>query len=297
MKKINRKSFIRKSAVGIAGISLGRTLTNLSIANANETSEKTRALGNTGIKVSALGMGATRTMEPAVIKAALKVGINFFDTGRAYVNGRNEQMLGEVLKEVRKEVVIQSKMKVELHDFSTPESIQEAMDKSLHESLAALQTDYIDIMLLHGMRDVETISNETVMKTIAGYKQSGKIRAMGFSSHSGMVELIQHNNKTRFYDVVMCPFNPFGSYTHSINKKYNEWDQEALLEALIESDNLGVGFVAMKTTSGGPYAFDSDAEPSYASALKWILQHDFVDTMAVAMDSIGKISENLKCYH
>ena len=64
------------------------------------------------MKVTTLGMGATRTMEPVIIKAALDNGINFYDTGRRYAGGNNEIMLGKVFEGIRNEVVIQSKVPV-----------------------------------------------------------------------------------------------------------------------------------------------------------------------------------------
>ena len=67
-------------------------------------------MGRTGLRVTKLGMGASRTMEPAVIKAALDSGINFFDTAPNYGLGTGEERLGKALKSKdRSKIVINTK--------------------------------------------------------------------------------------------------------------------------------------------------------------------------------------------
>src|SRR5512136_818406 len=68
-----------------------------------------RLLGKTGLKVSPLGFGCMTTSDPAVIERAADIGINYFDTARAYQGGNNERMVGAALKAKRRQVIISSK--------------------------------------------------------------------------------------------------------------------------------------------------------------------------------------------
>lgn len=289
--KISRKKFIRNSLLSAIGISFAPKI--FSLQAGVYQSMTTKPLGQTGIKVTPLGFGASRTQEPSVLKAALEAGMTLLDTGRSYANGQNEIMIGKVLKGMRDRFVIQSKMKVDLDNGkATPGDIRKQMEKSLNESLKALQTEYIDIMLIHGVRDVKTIQNETIRKVLEEMKQKGAIRACGFSSHTNHVNVLQEANKDNFFDVAMVPFNPYGAFKHSQSGWSTSWDQEGLIKALQKAHKNGTGTVAMKTCSGGTYAFNENKEKSYSGAVQWVLSKDFIDTSAVAMANFEEIKHH-----
>ncbi|MBL7111014.1 MAG: aldo/keto reductase [Bacteroidales bacterium] len=284
-KQINRKDFIRKSAAGLAGMAF---LSKKKLFSKSPSFDiEYRTLGRTGIKVSPIGMGATRTLEESIVKAAIDQGVNFLDTGRSYANGKNEEMIGNAIKGIRDRVVIQSKLKFR-------KNYPAGLEESLNESLKALQTDYIDIMLLHGATETEEINNEVLMEFFTKAKKSGKIRACGFSTHRNMAGLTEWNNSSGFYDVIMGAFNHAGKFVHSRSGWSASWDQESLISQLTEAHRKKIGFVAMKTASGGPYSPDENTEETYAEALRWILMHDFVATVAVAMANFSEINENVQ---
>jgi len=285
-KRINRKDFIRKSAAGMAGMFF-LSKKKLLLPQVASYDIEYRTLGRTGIKVSPVGMGATRTLEESIVRAAIDRGVNFLDTGRSYSNGKNEEMIGDAIKGVRDQLVIQSKLNYRKEDPAL-------IEKSLNESLKALQTDYMDIMLVHGTTEIEEVDNEVLMKFFTKAKDSGKIRACGFSTHRNVTALIEWNNTGEFYDVIMAPFNHAGKFVHSKSGWSAEWDQGSLIDLLTETHRKNIGFVAMKTASGGPYSPDENTEANYADALRWILQHDFVGTVAVAMSNFGEVDENIQ---
>jgi aryl-alcohol dehydrogenase-like predicted oxidoreductase len=285
-RKINRKEFIRKSATGLAGMAILGKKKLLFPRNLSLNIEY-RTLGRTGIKVSPVGMGATRTLEQSIVKAAIDRGVNFLDTGRSYANGRNEEMIGNAVKGVREQIVIQSKLKFHKNNPAS-------LEKSLNESLKALQTDYIDIMLLHGATEIKEIEDEVIMEFFTKAKKSGKIRACGFSTHRNMAGLVEWNNTTEFYDVIMSAFNHAGKFVHSKSGWSSKWDQESLISQLTEGHRKKIGFVAMKTCSGGPYSPDENTEGSYVEALRWLLKHDYVSTVAAAMSNFSEIEENVQ---
>jgi hypothetical protein len=165
-RNFTRKEFIKTSSMGalatgmLAGTSLkmmagsGQITGSTENQGSGELAKST--LGKTGIEMTRLGVGAPRIQEPNVLKYALDSGVTFIDTGRIYSNGKNEIMVGEVVKGRRKDLVIQSKLKMnekaiegKLNSEATSAKIRDIFNKSLDESLAALQTDYIDVMLFH----------------------------------------------------------------------------------------------------------------------------------------------------
>ena len=298
--KMSRKEFLKTSSVAFLGLGvLGLGGKKKQAKERAQTSPEFVKLGNTGINVSVIGFGASRTMEPSLVYAALDAGFLLLDTGRSYSNGQNEVMVGEVVASRRKEVVIQSKLRVRLQSKEdgsfAAEDVKKAIDgmtASMDASLKALRTDYIDIMLIHGATDPGVITNESVMGFFEAAKKAGKIRAYGFSSHSNQIELLRISNQKKFYEVIMVPYNHKGSYIHMNSGGFSEWDQPALEIEMDKAKKRGAGLIAMKTCSGGPFAPDEKTEPSYENSLRWILAQKRVHTMAVAMGNFEQIEEN-----
>ena len=302
-KLLSRKDFLKRSATGFAALSLmsGKNSNLLNFESLLGSPPQYRILGRTGLQVSIVGYGASRTMEPSLVKSAIDSGINFLDTGRTYFNGQNEVMVGKVVKNIRKEVVIQSKFRIrarekgeELKTARDAKKITKIMESSLNECLKALQTDYIDVLLIHDASSVEIINLESVQEFFVNAKKQGKIKACGFSTHSNQIEMLQAANENDFYDVIMVTYNHKGSYVHSNSGNYSEWDQPALEIELAKAAKNRLGIVAMKTCSGGPYSPDKTIAPSYKEALKWIIDHDYIHTMAVAMGNMKEINENIQ---
>lgn len=294
-KQINRKEFITKSLAGIAGISL---ISN-NIKGAGSSLSAFRNVGTTGLLVSPLCFGAPRTNEESLIKYALEKGMNFVDTGRTYGNGNNERLVGRAMAGVRDKVVIQSKIRLEANELPSKgkgkkgsEEIRNVLSTKLEASLKALNTDYIDILLYHDALDENLVFHEETMKFFTEMKNTGVIKAKGFSCHNDYMHLPQRNNDELIYDTVMVPFNPKGSFVHSLNGRYSEWDQEKLISILIESGKKGVGVVAMKTCSGGKYSPSLDIEPSFKESVLWVLRHDFISSAAIAMSNFEQVDEH-----
>ena len=110
-----------------------------------------RKLGNTGLKVSAVGCGIGVVPDPAVLNRAVDLGIDYFDTARMY--GKSEDIAGEAFKGKRNRIVLASKT-----DARTKADVFKDMDTSLK----ALQTDHVDIWHLHSRDTPDSITNEAV---------------------------------------------------------------------------------------------------------------------------------------
>lgn len=294
--KMTRKEFLKTSSVVLLGF--GVLGTGFKKASGKAASNLVK-LGKTGIEVSQIGFGASRTMEPSLVDAAIETGFTFLDTGRSYTNGRNEVMIGEVLGSRRKDVVIQSKVRVNMNSqedgsFATADvkKTLNDMTASMDASLKALRTDYIDIMLIHGASNQKIVFHESIMKFFESAKKEGKILAHGFSTHANQIELLRAANKTPFYEVIMVPYNHKGSFIHMNSGSYSEWDQPALEVEMDKAKKLGVGMLAMKTCSGGPYSPDGKSEPSFENSLRWVIAQNRVHSLAVAMGNFEQMEEN-----
>ena len=149
-------------------------------------------LGKAGVKVSRICLGCMSfgnqkawmvEIEKArpIISRALELGINFFDTANGYSNGRSEEITGELLKGLRDDVVIATKVyfptgeKPNQHGLSRVHILQQ-----VEESLSRLQTDRIDLYQIHRW-DYETPIEET-LRTLNDLVHQGKVRYIGASS-------------------------------------------------------------------------------------------------------------------
>jgi len=300
---IPRKEFLKRASWAAASFFLsGGNLASLARKSSQSSRPAERLplieLGRTGIRVTPLGFGASRTMDSMVLKAALQEGINFVDTGRSYFRGQNEVMVGKAVASIRKDIIIQTRLRVPLTEtaLTSSEEMENAlkeMDASLLASLKALQTDYLDILLIHGAASPRVIHHEAILEFFERGKKKGVIRACGFSTHTHQVELLQAANQKLFYDIIMVPYNHKGAYVHMNTGRANHWDQQALEAELDRARKNGLGLIAMKTCSGGPYSAGPDSKPSYVEALRWILGRCRVHTMAVAMANFSQIEENV----
>ncbi len=296
---ISRKTFLKAQLSGLAGLGLapGILFGAMNMAETESPGAGYRVLGRTGLKVGPIGFGASLLMEMVMVRRALDLGTNFLDTARDYGNGRHEEMVGQAIKGQRGEVIIQSRISKMISQLlgekDGGKQITAAMEASLAASLKALQTDYIDVLLLHDAKSVTLIQHEAVLAFFQRAREQGKIRAGGFASHSSQLELLRTANRNRFYDVVMVPYNHKGAFQHFGGSLTGAWDQAALEKELLLAAEGGMGIVAMKTCSGGPYAFEGEPEATYTSALKWVVDHPFVHTAPVTLANISQLNEDL----
>lgn len=151
-----------------------------------------RTLGRTGLRVSDVGFGAMTiggevfgaTDDNESLKAlhhALDVGMNFIDTADAYGRGHSEELIAQVLKTRRKEVVLATKggnqymVRQGLRNFE-PEYISGALEASLRR----LQIDTIDLYQLHNP-SAEVMQRGDIFELLDRFKREGKIRFYGVS--------------------------------------------------------------------------------------------------------------------
>jgi aryl-alcohol dehydrogenase-like predicted oxidoreductase len=150
-----------------------------------------RRLGNSGLKVSVVGLGTNnfggRTDEAAsrrVIDAAIDANVNLFDTADVYSAGKSEEIIGRGIKGRRDAVVIATKFRSPMGDGPNDRGgSRRYIRRAVEASLRRLQTDYIDLYQMHSP-DPETPIEET-LGTLDDLIREGKVRYIGSSNFKG----------------------------------------------------------------------------------------------------------------
>lgn len=180
------------------------------------------ALGDSGIQISPMFIGGMSFGEPdpeqhvwtidqegteAVIERALELGVNAIDTANCYARGTSEEFIGRALKNLdvpRDHVVLASKVY-----FNEGHSSAAAIKREIEGTLKRLQTDYLDLYILHRF-DYDTPMEET-MQALDELVRDGKVRAIGASEMYGyqyhnLQDIAERNGWTKL-STVQCHYN------------------------------------------------------------------------------------------
>ncbi|HUL68667.1 MAG TPA: aldo/keto reductase [Gemmatimonadales bacterium] len=220
-----------------------------------------RQLGNSGLEVSALGlgcMGMSFGYGPAgdeqemiqVIRAAVDLGVTFFDTAEVYGPFTNEQLVGKALSPIRDRVVIATKFGFGIDAEgkqaglnSRPEHIKEVAEASLKR----LQTDHIDLFYQH--RVDPKVPIEDVAGAVKDLIQEGKVRHFGLSEAG--VRTIRRAHAVQ-------PVT-------ALQSEYSLWWREPEAEILPALEELGIGFVPFSPLGRGFLTGKIDESTSFDS--------------------------------
>jgi len=204
-----------------------------------------RLLGNSGLEVSALGlgcMGLTFGYGPAteekaaieLIRNAYDLGVTFFDTAEAYSQGGNEILLGKAVKSFRNEVVLATKFGFQDGDATKGlDSSPARIRKVVENSLKYLQTDYLDLLYQH--RVDPNVPIEEVAGTVKDLIAEGKVKHFGLSEAG--VESIRKAHAVQPVTALQSEYSLF----------FREPEQVIL--PLLEE--LGIGFVPFSPLGKG----------------------------------------------
>jgi aryl-alcohol dehydrogenase-like predicted oxidoreductase len=254
-----------------------------------------RSIGNTGIQVSAVGLGTVKFGRNqkvhyphsfalpsdqeiiALLGHAQDLGINLLDTAPAY--GQSEERLGKLLQGRRHEWVVSTKVGEEFiggeshFDFSPA-----AIANSIERSLMRLHTDYLDLVLVHSNgEDIQLIEQEGVFDSLAALKKLGKLRAFGMSTKTiqGGLRAVDES------DVVMVTYNP----SHVV---------ELPVITHAHRQNKGI-FIKKALASGHLDKLGAAQEDPVKAALRFILQEPGVTSIILGTINAEHLKHNLSC--
>jgi aryl-alcohol dehydrogenase-like predicted oxidoreductase len=277
-----------------------------------------RKLGNTGIEISEIAFGGVEIGIPygiginskedmlseakaiELLNCALDSGINFFDTARMY--GESENIIGKAFKSRRKEVIIATKCRHLLDNegnLPTDSMLKDVIRKSLYESLEALQTDYVDIFMLH-QANIKILENETISNVFSEFKSKGLFKAMGVSTYTS--DETGKAIEAGCWNMVQLPFNLMDQRQEHLFKKANDKGvgivvRSVILKGLLSnrSENLHPALKDVEEHIKKYYELLKETTFSLpAFATKFALSFPEVSSVLVGIDKKDYLDQALK---
>ncbi|HDR7949602.1 TPA: aldo/keto reductase [Bacillus toyonensis] len=286
-------------------------------------------LQKAGLNISKLGLGTNAVgghnlyadvneeEGKRLVEEAIQQGITFFDTADSYGFGRSEELVGEVLKGKRHELILATKggiqplLNGETYINNEPSYLRNAVENSLRR----LQTDYIDLYYLH-FTNPETSYIDSIGE-LTRLKEEGKIRSIGISNVN--IEQLKEANQHGHIDVVQSPYNmlnrtaeeellpycikegisfiPYGplafgilggKYTEDFDLHKGDWRQSVnLFEENIYKGNF------KKVEKLKDVAKENNIELPHL-ALAWLLNKEGIDTVIPGGKRAEQIRESVK---
>lgn len=278
-KPIDRRSFLKLSAA-TTGIAIGGCSRAGGFAEpAPGTEMLYRPLGDTGLKVSEISFGSYGFDNPALLLAALDVGINTICTSATYQDHRAEEKIGEAIASIggrRDELVLFTATDVK--PGATKEKFLDAIDGSLRR----LQTDHIEIYRVTGVGSPDALRVEAFHEAVAEAQEAGKIGHVGMSGHhGGMEECLEAAIDDGRFNVLLTKYD-FASYPRQD-------------EILGRASKKGVGTIVFKTNAGNRKKEIKDLEKNGLSftqaTVKWALANPDVASVCVGITNFDQIRE------
>ncbi|MBT2696134.1 aldo/keto reductase [Bacillus sp. ISL-40] len=291
-------------------------------------------LGNTGLDVSRLCLGcmgfsdAKSWVHPwvlneessrPIIKKALELGINFFDTANVYSLGTSEEILGRALKDYanRDEIVLATKIHGRMHEGPNGAGLsRKAIISEIDKSLNRLGTDYVDLYIIHRW-DYNTPIEET-MEALQDVVKAGKARYIGASAmyawqFQKALHVADKNGWTKFVSmqnhlnliyreeeremlplckeekIGVTPYSPLASgrltrdWSETTHRSETDQIQKSKYDATADADRLVVERVAAIAEKHGV--------PRIHIALAWLLQKETVTSPIIGATKISHLED------
>lgn len=237
----------------------------------------TRPLGRLGVDVGILGLGtgflfqASGKESAAIINAFIDAGGNYIDTASQYGGGKSESLIGEALRERRKDVFLATKIL---------QRSQSATKTEFADSLKRLKTDYVDLLQIHAVNsdgDFDAVFGpEGSLKTALEAHKDGRARYIGITGHTRPKVILRALEKHPF-DVVLVPVGlgdtVEGDFSDTVLSKARE---------------KGIATIGMKLLGMKSYI----ADIGVATCLQYSLALP-VDTGIVGMTSVDELNQSL----
>ncbi len=230
-------SIRRRTFIGAAFAGLGITGLGARPPKPRAGAIPMRAFGKTKVKLTVIGQGGarlallrTREQARAHVRHAYELGLNYFDCAHSYWDGHSEEIYGDVLSDVRKEVFITTKC---------IKRTRKEAEEELELSLKSLKTSYIDLWQLHGIQeqsDIDRILGRGgAIEAFERARQAGKCRFIGFTGHHDPQVHLSALKAYDRWDSILMPL-------HAADPAYLSFEK-AVLPAAVKR---GIGIQGMK---------------------------------------------------
>jgi aryl-alcohol dehydrogenase-like predicted oxidoreductase len=232
-----------------------------------------RVFGRTGLELSVLGFGCGAVGglmvkgDPAdqerAVARALELGINYFDTAAMYGNGASERNLGRVLKALKPDVVVGTKVRIPDAERGR---IGAAVTGSLEASLARLQLDHVDLFQLHnhitldeadGALTPQAVLDE-VVPAFERLRRDGKTRFLGITA-VGDTRALERVVDARVFDSAQVPYNMLNPSAGMVLPANYPAHDYANFFARIRAAEMGV--IAIRVLAAGALSGSAERHP------------------------------------
>jgi predicted aldo/keto reductase-like oxidoreductase len=250
--------------------------------------EAYRTLGRTGWRISDVVVGSGRAKDQKgtdVVRLALERGVNYVDTSPDYSATGSEECVGRALKGMRDKIFVATKWCTPWGHLGAGSTVAE-YEGVIEQSLSRLGTDYVDLVHVHSCDEVDRLMDPNLHEAFDRLKQAGKVRFLGFSSHTpNLVDVVETAVASGRFDVMML------AYHHGIWPKLGE----LIARARREQD---MGVVAMKTLKGAKHhglaGFREHADAYSQAALRWVLSNAEVSAAVISFFEFQQVDEYLR---
>ena len=274
------------------------------------------AWGIGGSANGATGYGPTDDRESmAALRRAYDLGVTFYDTAALYGYGHSERLIGEALRDVRANVIIATKVGF-LDDGGAQDFSPAHIRGSLEASLKHLQTDYVDLYLLHSPSLAVLVDDDRILRVLEELQSEGKTRALGISLGSpsdGHVSITKFGFKAiqvnfnlvdqRALDIGLfdlCDQNDVGIIVRTplcFGFLTGAYSRDTQYDPSDHRTNWSGDQVARWVDAGGLFsaavADCADQTPAQM-ALRYCLSYRFVSTTIPGMLTVDHVEENLR---
>jgi predicted aldo/keto reductase-like oxidoreductase len=245
-------------------------------------------LGRTEWPVSDTVLGTGRIkgdLGEKVARLAIERGVNYIDTAPDYSGAGSENAVGRAISGVqRDQLFIATKWCTPMGHLPADASVDE-YKQVIYDSLGRLGTPYVDLVHVHSCDEIDRLMSTNMHEAFAALKKEGKVRFLGFSTHTpNLQEVANAAIDSGKFDVMML------AYHHGI------WPgiSDIIARARKEQD---MGVVAMKTLKGAKHhglaGFQGDADSYAQAALKWVHSDPNVSCAVISFFDLQHVDEYL----
>ncbi len=302
--KTGRRKFLKTtSAVMALTAGIGSSALSESKITKSNTTIPQRTLGKTGITLPILGYGGAALPKTwgnplsfdervKLVRYAYDSGLRYFDTAGNYME--SQPILGEALRYVRKNIFLASKV-----ETLKPSKVRKDMDKILKE----LQTDYLDLIQIHGSPGVEQMSVQESMDIhgeLIKLRDEGIVRFIGFTAHSYFDKALELIN-TEAFDQCMLSY---GYLPRGYNQVLSARMVELRNACVARAHELDMGLVAMKVVGAGILgAWSQAVVPEFdkeqcqqlpGAAIRHVLKDKRIQVLMIGMRLTEEIDANIR---
>ncbi|MBM3848456.1 MAG: aldo/keto reductase [Verrucomicrobia bacterium] len=250
----------------------------------NDAGIPVRSLGNTGLKVSILGLGGghfcrthiSESDSVNLVHRAVELGIRFMDTAWEYHDGESERRMGLALRGCRDKVILMTK--VCARDRATAEA-------QLHESLRRLRSDVIDVWQFHEVNydsDPALICGaDGALEAAVAAKKAGKIRFIGFTGHKSPHIFLEMLRLDFPWDTCQLPITVMDPHYRSF-----------ISEVLPLLNQRGIGAIGMKSL-GGDGQFTREVGLTPRQCRGFALSQP-ISTLVCGIESIENLQQDIE---